>query len=89
MASNKITLATYKQMYQDVFGSEQGKIVLSDLCKRFHMMSASNPELSDGLMRFREGERNAILFILSQVDFDIEKLRNLRKTHQVEISYDD
>ncbi len=86
--SKKITATQYKQLYQEVFGSESGKLVLSDICSRFGMMRGTNPDDTDSKVRFLEGQRNVALFILAQVDFDLNKLRQLRETHKLEMTND-
>lgn len=79
---NKMTAIQYKGMYQDVFGTPAGKMVLTDLCKRFHMLKAIRDD------EFANGERNVMLFILSQVDCDLDQLRNNRQQHSLEIIND-
>jgi hypothetical protein len=80
----KVDPVQYKELYQEVFGSESGKYVLADLCNKFHMMTAIRND------EFKNGERNVMLFILAQVDADLNKLRENRQQYQLEkISYDD
>lgn len=86
--SKKITATQYKELYQSVFGSEDGKLVLSDLCARFGMMRSTTPEDSDAKVRYHEGQRNVALYILAQVDFDINKLRVLREHNKLEMTND-
>jgi len=74
--------------YQDVFTSEKGEAVLFDLCKKFHSFSTSyQGDTTDCI--FREGERNVINFILSQLQQDPAKLlKHFRERQAAEIDYD-
>lgn len=85
----KLRKRQYKELYQEVFGSPSGKLVLHDLCSRFHMMrSTKGFEDKPGDMDFKEGQRNVALFILSQVDYDLELLREERSLNKVEVIND-
>ena len=61
--------------YRDVFNSEEGKLVLSDLCKSchvFHSTFDTNPNET----YYREGERSVVLRILRTLEvdpFELEK----------------
>lgn len=84
----KISFTEYKKLYKEVFGTEIGKKVLHDLCKRYHALSSHTPRMSDAEMRFREGERNVILYILHQCNYDIERYINEREHYKMEIEHD-
>ena len=55
--------------YTEVFETKQGKEVLEDLVKTFHINSTTYRK--DGNINdvvFREGQRSVVLFILSQIN---------------------
>lgn len=79
----KINLRRYKELYKEVFASEAGQIVLHDICNRFHMMSAIKND------EFKNGERNVALFILAQVNFDLNKYLVERDKYKLERIEDD
>ncbi len=54
--------------YREVFSSESGRLVLSHLLHTFHAFKSSHKPGDPHETAFREGERHAALFILSQVD---------------------
>jgi hypothetical protein len=83
----KIKFTEHKKLYKEVFGTEMGKQVLHDLCKRYHALSSHGPKTTNEMMRFREGERNVILYILHQCNYDIEKYINEQKHYQMEIEH--
>jgi len=85
MSRRKLDTIQHKELYKEVFGTEAGKLVLNDICTRFGMMRNSNPEDSNDKMRFMEGQRNVCLFILAQVDADLNKMREMRETYKMEI----
>lgn len=84
----KISFTGHKQLYKRVFESNDGAIVLHDLAKRYHLLSSHNPKLTDAEVRFREGERNVILYILAQCNYDIEKYLEERNKYKLEIEHD-
>jgi hypothetical protein len=86
LSSKKLTMVEHKELYQQVFSTDAGKLVLSDICHRFGIMRSTTPDMSDGAVRYEEGQRNVALFILGQVDYDINKLRQLREQHKLEIT---
>ncbi len=89
MPKKVITPIDYVKLYQEVFGTPSGKMVLMDLCNRFHMMSATRrKEDNIGDMEFREGQRNVMLYLLSQVNYDLEKFFKQREESQIEVQYD-
>lgn len=79
----------YVKLYQELFGTENGKLVLFDLCNRFYVMGATrHPNDKEGDMEFREGQRNVALFLLKQVNYDLEKFLMKRDEYQIEVRYD-
>ena len=83
----RITFLGYKHLYKKVFGTEEGKQVLHDLCNRFYMMAPTvrDEELTEQKRLIREGMRQAALYILSQVNYDIDKYTNERDQYKLEI----
>jgi hypothetical protein len=89
VAKKQIKPIDYVKLYQEVFGTESGKLVLIDMCNRFHMMTATRKKDDiDGDMEFREGQRNVMLYVLSQVNYDLEKFFKQREESQIEVQYD-
>lgn len=67
--------------YHEVFASEAGKRVLYDLLKKGHILHANyNGNTND--MLFRDGERNIVLYIMTQINTDPQKLTELIKRGQ-------
>ena len=60
------TLATIND-YKNVFSSAQGKRVLLDLMKEFHMLGTTHVKNDEYESKLNEGERNAVLFILAKM----------------------
>lgn len=62
--------------YRRVFGSEEGKVVLNDLIKSFHILG---PTFSKDPyeMAFREGGRNVVLKILHTLNVDPNKIQEM------------
>jgi hypothetical protein len=88
-SKKKITPIDYVKMYQEVFGTPSGQQVLMDMCNRFHMMGATRKAGDvDGDMEFREGQRNVMLYVLTQVNYDLEKFFKQREDSQIEVQYD-
>lgn len=89
MPKKKIASIDYYKLYKEVFGSPSGMIVLHDLCNRFHIMSSTKKKTdAPGDMELREGERNVALYILSKVNYDIERYLQERDQYQIEVKYD-
>ena len=89
MSKKKVKPIDYVKMYKDVFESPTGKLVLIDMCNRFHMMATTRKKGDTvGDMEFREGQRNVMLYILSMVNYDLEKFFKERETGQIEVQYD-
>lgn len=89
MSKKKITALDYKKLYQELFNTDNGKLVLMDLCNRFHMMGSIKKK-SDviGDMDFREGQRSVALYILAQVKYDLNKFFEDREDYQLEVTHD-
>lgn len=84
----KITFADHKRLYKEVFGSDEGKRVLHELMQRFYV---TNPTIRKGDSEqdylLREGMRQVVLYIMAQVNYDIETyLANIDK-HKMEIQH--
>lgn len=89
MHKKKINQIDYIKLYKEVFDSPSGRMVLIDLCNRFHMMGATRKkDDSIGDMEFREGQRNVMLFILEKINYDLEKFFKQREESQIEVQYD-
>lgn len=85
----KISFSDYKRLYKEAFGTPQGEKVLHDLCNRFHMMGPTIRE-GDNQEKYlvREGMRQVVLYILAQVNYDINKYMQERDQHRMEIEHD-
>ena len=64
-------------LYQKVFCSEQGEEVLKDLISKYCHYGTFNKDPNQ--MYFNEGQRAVIRDILSLVDIDIQRARELNK----------
>jgi|TARA_R110000787_G_scaffold17321_1_gene54401 hypothetical protein len=62
-----------KQNYEIIFGSDEGKQVLTDLEKRCHYHSTTNVKGDSHESAYMEGQRSVILFIKSMLQNDKEK----------------
>jgi hypothetical protein len=72
----KIDVVERVRAYQEVFATDNGKIVLEDLKYAHHMMSSTyKKDLQDGELAFREGERNVVLRIVHILGQDLAKLK--------------
>lgn len=66
--------------YQRLFATEDGRIVLEDLCKRNYIFDTAvkrNADRDDILIN--EGKRSAILFILGVLNADLEMYEHILK----------
>lgn len=85
----KISFSGHKRLYKDLFGSDQGKQVLHDLANRFYMTS---PTIRQGETQeqylVREGMRQVILYILSNVNYDLNKYMAERENFKLEVEHD-
>lgn len=59
--------------YRRLFSTDDGKIVLEDLCKRYYIFDTAvkNGEDRDAIL-INEGKRSAVLFILAMINADLE-----------------
>jgi len=62
-----------KEAYKQIFNSDDGKIVLSDLEKRCHFWSTTNVKGDSHESAYMEGQRSVLLFIKSMLQKDNEK----------------
>lgn len=90
MAKKKIDQIDYIKLYQEVFSTDQGKLVLMDMCDRARVfrpfpVKDINNEFTLGVC---EGQRQYALDILSKVNYDLNKLLELKETHSLEVQYD-
>lgn len=74
---------------KEIFETEKGQEVLFALAKRFHYFQSSyNGDVNDTL--FREGERNVINFIMTQLQQSPDKLlKEYRNRLAQELSYEE
>jgi len=84
VSKRKVDPVDYKLLYQEVFGTESGKLVLNDMCNKFGVLKSPSPSSTEAEMRYAEGQRNVALFLLAQVDYDLNELRKIRETYQLE-----
>ena len=61
--------------YKRTFGTDSGKRVLQDLMNRGHMLEPSYTVNDAHETAFREGERNLVLSILSELKYDLSRLK--------------
>lgn len=85
----KISFLNHKKLYKDKFSDDDGKMILHDLCNKFYITSPTirkNETKEDYLVR--EGMRQVVLYILSNVNYDIDKYLNERQQYRMEIEHD-
>lgn len=85
----RVKFSTHKKIYKDLFETENGKAVLHDLCNKFYMTSATirkGESTEDFLVR--EGMRQVVLYLLSQVNYDLNKYFEERDRYKMEIEHD-
>jgi hypothetical protein len=89
VSKKKVTPIDYIKLYQEVFGTPQGQLVLMDICKRARVMSPfpmrGDLELD---LSFCEGQRQLALDLLLKVNYDLNKLLETRELNQLEVSYE-
>lgn len=68
--------------YKATFGTEQGKRVLDDLMGFCHMLHTSYIPERPIETAYREGERNVLLRILSMMETDMERLKQMIKERE-------
>lgn len=85
----KKSLIDHKRVYKEVYGSDSGKMALHDLMKKFYIMSPTVRK-GDSEMDFyiREGMRQVVLYIMSEVNYDIEKYLANKEKYTMEIEHD-
>jgi hypothetical protein len=62
--------------YQTVFGTQHGQRVLYDLMNQFHVLHSTRVS-QDSETIFREGERNVVIFIMSKLKQNPDRLQRL------------
>ena len=62
-----------KEAYKQIFNSDEGKLIISDLEKRCHFMSTTNVKGDSHESAYMEGQRSVLLFIKSMLQNDNEK----------------
>lgn len=72
----KIQKAALISCYQDVFKSQQGRIVLADLCKLCHI-DVNTFHTDTHEMSRREGERRVALHILNMLSLNASDYLNI------------
>lgn len=87
MSKKKIDRRKYISSYQECFDGEAGKIVLADLVERFRVMRPF-PMKSDTDVAFCEGQRQVVLYILSVMNYDLNKLTDLKEGYSTEVNYE-
>lgn len=87
--AKKVSQIDYIKLYQEVFGTDQGKLVLADICSRARILTKypvkDNPAFE---LPYYEGQRVFALDILAKVNYDLNKLLELKETHSIEVQYD-
>lgn len=87
MPKKKITQIDYIKLYQEVFGTPQGQMVLIDICERARVLKPFPMRGDLALdMSFCEGQRQFALDILLKVNYDLNKLLEQREQNQIEVS---
>ena len=62
-----------REAYKQIFNSDEGKLILSDLEKRCHFWSTTNVKGDSHESAYMEGQRSVLLFIKSMLQNDNEK----------------
>lgn len=62
--------------YKNTFSSEEGKAVLHDLMRTFHVLNSTMDSSTNEVM-FKEGERSVILRILRTINTDANELEKI------------
>ena len=62
-----------REAYKQVFNSDEGKLIISDLEKRCHFMSTTNVKGDNHESAYMEGQRSVLLFIKSMLQDDNTK----------------
>ena len=64
-----------REIYEIVFGSDQGKRVMEDLEKRCHFWSTTNIKGDSHESAYMEGQRSVLLFIKSMLQKENENVK--------------
>lgn len=76
-----------RRNYQAVFDTEEGRYVLSDLCKRFGVFDTMIKGNNDvELLPYKEGQRSVPLFILGIMGIDLtmyDEILNTKTNEEV------
>ena len=56
-------LKALRETYKQIFNSDEGKLIISDLEKRCHFMSTTNVKGDSHESAYMEGQRSVLLFI--------------------------
>ena len=62
-----------REAYKQVFNSDEGKLIISDLEKRCHYHSTTNVKGDSHESAYMEGQRSVLLFIKSMLQEDNTK----------------
>lgn len=82
----KISFLDHKRVYKRLFDSDDGKKVLHDLCNKYHMLGPTVRKGDTGNDVFiREGARQVILYLLHQVNYDINSYIENQSKYRMEI----
>ena len=86
----KVTEIDYIKLYKEVFGTPNGKLVLMDICDKARILRPFpikniNNEFDLGVC---EGQRQFALALLEKVNYDLNKLLELKETNSIEVRHD-
>ncbi len=89
MSKKKVTPVDYIKLYQEVFGTPNGQLVLMDICKKARVLNPfpMHGDLAKDLS-FCEGQRQLALDILEKVNYDLNRLIELKELNQIEVNYE-
>jgi hypothetical protein len=62
--------------YKNTFSSDEGKLVLHDLMKTFHVLHSTMDSNANEVM-YKEGERSVVLRILRTINTDANELEKI------------
>ncbi|RKX27480.1 MAG: hypothetical protein DRP45_00925 [Candidatus Zixiibacteriota bacterium] len=71
-------------LYKRVFGSDDGKAVLADMAVECGLLSThvQGKTIDPNYITFKEGERNAVLRIITALEYDLNDFRELAKPNR-------
>lgn len=75
------------EAYKQVFDTDAGKIVLADLVKKYRILRGFSMTSKDDVM-FCEGQRQVALYILSTIEYDLNKLTEVSEHYSMEVNYE-